>query len=59
LKYSEHKTISTRTSKNSLDTVHPTQGKITSFSSMLDQADRHSEEIKQEVKKQGLKVSID
>jgi hypothetical protein len=59
MKFSEHKTISTRTNKNSLETVHPTHGKITSFSSMLDNVDRHEETIKQEVKKQGLKVTIE
>jgi len=59
MKYSDHKTISKRTDKNSLDSVHPTHGKITSFSSMLDKVDRHEETIKQEVKKQGLKVTIE
>lgn len=59
MKYSDHKTVSTRTNKNSLDTGHPTHGKITSFSSMLDKVDRHEETIKQEVKKQGLKVTIE
>jgi hypothetical protein len=41
-----------------MESNHPTQGKITSFSSMLDKVDRFEENIKQEVKKQGLKVTI-